>query len=356
MQGTAEKGSGLHGDLTHAGTALISVVIASYNQAHFLGEAIESVLAQSYRYYEIVVVDDGSRDQAAAVVQRYGSVRYIPQAHRGLGMARNRGIHESQGQFLVILDADDRLLPDHFRDSLQAFAVHPQAAAVCGNYRIIGEGDPVHTHCCDLTPDAFGTLLAVGGFPGPPATAMFRMEVVHRLGGIRCRFEANADYDLFLRVAQRYVLYCHHGTVCEYRRHGGQRTKDAALMLRSVMAVLRSHRQYVRSNPQYAIPYRQAYRRFRETYGDALLWQTVAAVKAGHLYPAARGLMTLLRWYPAGLSSLVAARVRATLKKKLTPPRRHDGPEEPTHPNQHSEPNEWRPAGEARRAHRKGTR
>src|SRR5437868_3561752 len=93
---------------------LISVVIPCYQQAHFLGEAITSVLKQTYSHHEIIVVDDGSTDDPAAVTSSYPNVRYIRQKNQGTAAARNRGLRESLGSFLVFLDADDRLLPKAF--------------------------------------------------------------------------------------------------------------------------------------------------------------------------------------------------------------------------------------------------
>ena len=92
-------------------TPLVSVVIPCYNQAHFLGEAIESVLKQTYKHFEIVVVDDGSTDNTSEVARRYSGIRCIEQANQGLSAARNTGIRESKGEYLVFLDADDRLRP-----------------------------------------------------------------------------------------------------------------------------------------------------------------------------------------------------------------------------------------------------
>jgi glycosyltransferase involved in cell wall biosynthesis len=301
--------------------SLISVVMASYNQGEFLSEAIESVLAQSYPCYEIVLVDDGSTDVTSTVAKCYPMVRYILQPHQGLHAARNRGLQEARGEYLVILDADDRLLPHHLAQSLQAFTDHPEAAGVCGNYRIIGDVEYAHRHRCEPAPDSFGTLLAVGGFPGPPAVAMFRTNVVRGLGGIRAGLEANADYDLFLRVAEHHPLYCHHSTVCEYRRHSRQRTKDSALMLRSVMTVLQRHREYVQANPCYARSYREAHHRFQASYGESLLWETIEAVKIGRIRQAVPRLLTLLRWYPMGLWRVVRHRLHRMIQ--LSRPQRH---------------------------------
>lgn len=85
---------------------MISVVITCYNQAHFLAEAIESVLGQTYRNFEIIVVDDGSRDDPAKVASRYSEARFIDQKHHGAAAARSLGLRESEGSYVVFLDAD----------------------------------------------------------------------------------------------------------------------------------------------------------------------------------------------------------------------------------------------------------
>ena len=87
-----------HGRGEEESPPLVTVVIPCYNQAHFLGEAIESVLSQSYRNFEIIVVDDGSTDETSEVASRYEGVRLIRQENRGLSGARNRGLGEARGR------------------------------------------------------------------------------------------------------------------------------------------------------------------------------------------------------------------------------------------------------------------
>src|SRR5919112_6190031 len=126
------------------GLPLVTVVIPCYNQAHFLGEAIESVLSQSYRNFEIIVVDDGSTDETSEVASRYEEVRLIRQENRGLSGARNTGIRDSQGEFLVFLDADDKLLPGALEAGLRCFEAHPECEFVFGDFRYIGiDGAPL---------------------------------------------------------------------------------------------------------------------------------------------------------------------------------------------------------------------
>src|SRR5713101_4173715 len=116
---------------------LVSVIIPSYNHAQFLGQAIESVLAQSYSNFELIVVDDGSTDNTTEVARRYSPVRYIYQENAGLSSARNSGLRQSRGEFLVFLDADDRLLPHALETGISCMREHPECAFVSGHCRVI---------------------------------------------------------------------------------------------------------------------------------------------------------------------------------------------------------------------------
>src|ERR671911_2120937 len=113
---------------------LVSVVIPCYNQAHFLGEAIESVLAQSYPRFEIIVVDDGSTDDTSKVAARYPGVRYVYQNNQGVSAARNSGLARSEGEYVVFLDADDRLLPEALETGLKCLEARPECAFVSGYF------------------------------------------------------------------------------------------------------------------------------------------------------------------------------------------------------------------------------
>ena len=128
-----------HGRGEEESPPLVTVVIPCYNQAHFLGEAIESVLSQSYRNFEVIVVDDGSTDNTSEVASRYEGVRLVRQENRGLSGARNRGMREAKGEYVVFLDADDRLLPGALEAGLRCFEAHPECAFVSGQSRLIAE-------------------------------------------------------------------------------------------------------------------------------------------------------------------------------------------------------------------------
>ena len=138
------------------GGALVSVIIPCYNQARFLSEAIESVLAQSHRHFEIVVVDDGSSDRPEDVVASYSGVRCIRQANQGPSAARNVGIRASRGDYLVFLDADDRLLPEALTVGLEELNANAECTFVYG-------------HCTFISSTGY-PLFRAGGTPGQGRT------------------------------------------------------------------------------------------------------------------------------------------------------------------------------------------
>src|SRR5438046_8618551 len=113
-------------------SGLVSVIIPCHNQAHFLDEAIESVLTQTYPNHEIIVVDDGSTDNTATVAKCHSPLRYIYQENAGPSAARNTGVKESRGEYLVFLDADDRLLPEALEIGVGCLRQHPECAFEIG--------------------------------------------------------------------------------------------------------------------------------------------------------------------------------------------------------------------------------
>ncbi|MEI8108942.1 MAG: glycosyltransferase family A protein, partial [Verrucomicrobiota bacterium] len=118
----------------------VSVIIPSFNYAHYLPESIASVLQQSHPLLELLVVDDGSTDQTAHVVQSFSDprLRYLPQPNAGLSAARNTGIHHAKFPFIAFLDADDLWHPDFLETVLHQFSTLPDtfSAIATGTIRI----------------------------------------------------------------------------------------------------------------------------------------------------------------------------------------------------------------------------
>jgi glycosyltransferase involved in cell wall biosynthesis len=111
---------------------LVSVIIPTFNRSRYIGEAVESVIAQDYPKVEVIVVDDGSTDDTEAKVRAFGDrVRYFRTEHGGVARARNIGTRHAGGEFITYLDSDDRHCP--YTIELQARLLErlPEAAFVC---------------------------------------------------------------------------------------------------------------------------------------------------------------------------------------------------------------------------------
>jgi len=109
----------------------VSVIIPTYNRATHISRAIESILTQSYRDWEVIVVDDGSSDHTKQVVQAYGDrVRYVFQSNAGPGAARNLGIRISEGTYLAFLDSDDAWMPEFLAKTVGALDAHADVDVV----------------------------------------------------------------------------------------------------------------------------------------------------------------------------------------------------------------------------------
>jgi glycosyltransferase involved in cell wall biosynthesis len=125
----------------------ISIIIPSYNCGQYIGEAINSILTQTYKDLEVIVVDDGSEDNTKEALFTYIEkklIRYIFQENRGPGAARNTGIKVAKGQYITFLDADDVLLPESIEKRCNFLDKHPNVFLVFGDYYKIEKSGKDH--------------------------------------------------------------------------------------------------------------------------------------------------------------------------------------------------------------------
>jgi glycosyltransferase involved in cell wall biosynthesis len=221
----------------------IAVVIPTYNHAHYLEAAIESVLRQVPKPREIVVVDDGSSDHPEEIARRFAGVRVVRQANAGLAAARNRGLRETSSPYLVFLDADDRLLPGALAAGLESLARDEAAAFTYGRYEIIIKATAERKRAVNtpVPKQAFAHFLRENCI-GMHATVMYRRAAIERVGGFREHLRACEDYDLYLRLARDWPLLCHDAYCAEYWQHDSNMSRDPAFMLKAALAVLRDYR------------------------------------------------------------------------------------------------------------------
>ncbi len=196
--------------------ALTSVIIPSYNYAAFLAEAVNSALRQSHSNIEVIIVDDGSTDNTAAIAQRLMQedvrVRYVYQANQGLSAARNTGIKNTKGEFLVFLDADDVLHEHKVVAHLQHFLSDEKIDISYGSSRYFISDAPEKTYATialdeqDWMPKVSGDAetvmpaLVVNNIM-PVCSAMLRRRVAEVVGDFDTALKSLEDWDYWLRAA-----------------------------------------------------------------------------------------------------------------------------------------------------------
>jgi glycosyltransferase involved in cell wall biosynthesis len=208
----------------------VSVVIPAYNAARYLGEALDSVFAQTVTDLEVVVVDDGSTDDTPQIAQGYGSrVRYVRQANAGVASARNRGLAESTGRYVAFLDADDTWLPGKLERQVAALAARPAARVCHTDFDLMGGGTAPAGLRRRVKPTAgslLEQLLTVGNVVGTPSTVVCERSLLEEVGGFDPALSQCADWDLWARLAPRtefvYVDEC----LVRYRQHDGNMSRD----------------------------------------------------------------------------------------------------------------------------------
>src|ERR1044072_7818577 len=189
---------------------LVTVIIPCYNQGRYLGEAIESALGQSYKNVEVIVVDDGSTDNTLEVASRYERVESIRQDNRGLAEARNAGLRASRGEYIVFLDADDRLKENAIEAGVDSLDAHPSCAFAYGHVRLIGEDGSILSVPDQPTieRDHYAELLR-HNYIWTLGAVIYRRECIDSAGRFNSSINASADYDLNIRLARVFPVRCH---------------------------------------------------------------------------------------------------------------------------------------------------
>jgi len=299
----------------------VSVVIPCYNYGRFLSAAIGSVLAQRYLDIQLIVIDDGSRDETPAVAARYPTATYVYQRNLGVSKARNRGTALSDGEFILFLDADDQLATDAIATSARVLAQRPECAFVYGHQQLVDEeGSPLSTmpertamlQGC-LEEDPFSFMLR-RNFPlRNPGAILYRKEIIDRLGGFTDAFRdpTTQDLDLNFRIAREYPICCNDRVVMLSRIHSSMSTLNAHTMLRDTVRAQQRQRRFVREHRTYMAQYKAGLKLARGYWGRKLTQQVIADSRRRAIRALARDLLILLRFAPGVGALTLAHRVRA---------------------------------------------
>lgn len=272
--------------------ARVSVVIPAYNAERTLGATIDSVLGQTFRDIEVVVVDDGSADRTAAQAASYGTpVRVITTPNQGVAQARNTGIDEAVGEFVAFLDADDLWLPDKVERQVALLDSRPAAGvSTTGHMRVRDDTlEPLAHVPAEDPADVCATLLLRSQVAGNLSTPIVRRDLATATR-FDPRFSQSADWDFFLRLALATEFAVIPDPLILYRASATSMSTDIALLERDTFAVLDAF--FSRD-----VPHR--YRRLRRRiYSNHWMIVSGSYLHAGQRKDAVRCLARGVRLHP----------------------------------------------------------
>ena len=238
------------GELDAATTPVVSVVMSVLNGERFLREAVDSILSQTFSDFELIIINDGSTDDTADILDAYQHadprVRVVHQANHGLVASLNHGCGLARGKYIARMDADDIAVPDRLMRQGRFMEEHPEVAVVGGSVEVInGAGKSLVTYH-NATKDSEIQSSLFRGSPFWHPSVLMRKEAFAAVGGYRKIVVDAEDYDLWLRIAERYQLANLEQVVLKYRRHPGQvsvrKCRQQALSSKAAIAAARSRR------------------------------------------------------------------------------------------------------------------
>jgi GT2 family glycosyltransferase len=312
---------------------LVSVVIPTHNRAPIIGSAIESALSQTHRNLQIVIADDGSSDDTRSVVESYGSrLTYVHQKNAGVSSARNLGLRHASGEFVALLDSDDRWLPWKIEAEVAALRRHPEAGIVWTDMAAVDEtGRLVHPRHLrlmyraygkidmdktlqqvdtlgDLTPEAPRDFASAAVREGDlfsaillgnlihTSTVLFRRSWLERTGGFDESFaRTGEDYEFYIRLCSAGPAVFIDAPSTVYRIGAADQLTSPSMAVELARNNLRAVQKWVpRSASRLALSPEMLRRRFSESFA----WLGEAELEAGHRWRAAQDLSRSLGAMP----------------------------------------------------------
>lgn len=212
----------------------VSVIIPTFNRSHLIGKTIDSVLNQTYRNFEIIVIDDGSTDNTREVVRSYGDVvRYFKQTNSGVAAARNTGIAMSEGEYISFLDSDDTFLPDNLEIKMAFFKNHTNESWVYSDWQYVDErGDLLQTGSQkynyanrQLNGIIFNELIYHRNFISP-CTVVLKKLIFKDIGYFDASILSLEEYDLWIRISLKYPVNYINEVLTYTTIHSGSLSED----------------------------------------------------------------------------------------------------------------------------------
>lgn len=283
----------------------VSIIIPTYNHGNYVLETLRSVFAQTFSDYEVIVVNDGSPDQTAQLLQPLmdeGRIRYIEQVNGGQAAARNRGLAEAKGKFIAFLDDDDLWPADKLAWQTDVLE-KTNAVLVGGSVVHIREGCEGEHHPTNVIGKITKEDLAGGAQFFSPGQTLIRHEALKTVGGFDPSIWGADDYDLYLRLEQQGTLYIEDKISLFYRLHAGNASKQRHRMLINTFKVAQRHFPEARS-----LNSRKAYRWLYNYVGSEQIGGIKDCLRLGDIQAVCRHFKALTLFGRPAMHDLSLAR------------------------------------------------
>jgi len=279
----------------------VSVIMPAYNVAPYIGDALSSVLGQTFTDFEVVVTDDGSTDQTAAIVGPFAArderVRLLRKKNGGLSSARNHALRHAAGQFFALLDSDDVWDPGFLEAQVAILRARPEVGVVTGNARYLGgprDGAPARPWPDPRPEPSLATILA--DEQAVFIMSVFRREVFISVGDFDESMRTNEDYDYWLRAAVAGFRFARQDRpLGQYRVRGDSLSASEERMLRGILRVYAKLAPALADKPHERAILERQVARFE---GELLAAQAKQAIETGRFTDAAAFLDALHRRRP----------------------------------------------------------
>lgn len=262
----------------------VSIVIPAYGHAEVIGETISSVFAQTFRDFELIVIDDGSPDDTAerlGPLADEGRLTLVRQSNAGQAAARNRGLELARGRYVALLDDDDLWPVDKLAWQVERMQAEPSLVMVWGQAeQLLPDGQRVAPKATEFPPGRATQASALRRFRYrchllSPGQGLFRREAVRQCGGLDESVWGADDWDLYLRLCHLGPVWYEPRIALTYRLHGDNASRQAARHARNHLRVARRH---------LGAPWRHPWRRARNHVrtGKYFVPNLIAAARRAH--------------------------------------------------------------------------
>jgi glycosyltransferase involved in cell wall biosynthesis len=294
-------------------TPLVSVVIPAYNAAWCIRRAVDSVLAQSFRDFELIVVDDGSTDDTAAILAGYGdALRVVSKPNGGLSSARNAGIAAAQGKYVAFLDADDWWLPGKLATQVALMESRPDLL-FCSTVSGVQtpEGQRLADWRCgrDDRRSALECIFAVNAFvAGSGSAVLAKREAFQRAGSFDESLRSLEDIDMWMRLAALGGFSCIDETLVFIEKSASSMSGNLDVMRASAIQVMRKNRNLLPVNLRGGF--------WRTAFASMLTDYAKWAYRKGRISQALGDLLHALSLAPIQRGRLIISLLVAVLTKQ----------------------------------------